>query len=235
MSAIEPVIIVLYLGLAFVLYWKAILSDFVEGWLSTEFDERKIQILSIELTRLIGFIFFGLIPFIVFFVILGRQFHHYGLFFGRLTSSVVWIGILSCIIILLNIFFCKKESILSNYPQIRIRLWSVGNILSSAITWILYLLAYEFLFRGLLFFSLEKSFGLITAVIVNVIVYFLVHLPKGISEALGSLPLGILLCIAVYHTGHFYVAFVVHSVLALSNEWLSLYYNPKMTVKFRTI
>jgi uncharacterized protein len=42
------------------------------------------------------------------------------------------------------------------------------------------------------------------------------------------LPLGIVLGIVTVQTGNIWVAFVVHVVLALSNEWFSLKAHPEM-------
>ncbi|MBK7407617.1 MAG: hypothetical protein IPJ40_05760 [Saprospirales bacterium] len=38
------------------------------------------------------------------------------------------------------------------YPQIRVAEWTFSLVLWSSLTWVLYLVGYETLFRGILFF-----------------------------------------------------------------------------------
>ena len=114
------------------------------------------------------------------------------------------------------------------YPQIRVKEWDTQLLLLSAFSWIAYLLAYEFMFRGYLLFVSVEYLGVWPAIALNIAIYALVHVPKGIKEAVGALPLGVVLGIITIQTGNIWVAFVVHIVLALSNEWFSLKAHPDM-------
>jgi membrane protease YdiL (CAAX protease family) len=114
------------------------------------------------------------------------------------------------------------------YPQIRKNEWNLKLILISAFSWILYLIAYEFLFRGYLLFVFLKYLNVWAAISLNVAIYALVHVPKGHKEAIGAIPLGLVLGIITLKTGSIWFAFGLHVVLALSNEWLSLRAHPDM-------
>ena len=72
--------------------------------------------------------------------------------------------------------------------------------------------------------------GVWPAIILNVAIYALVHVPKGIKEAVGAIPLGILLCIITLQTGSIIVALAVHIIMALGNEWFSLKAHPGMKI-----
>jgi membrane protease YdiL (CAAX protease family) len=96
------------------------------------------------------------------------------------------------------------------------------------VSWIAYLLAYEFLFRGFLFFAALPVLGLFFAIVLNTIIYALVHLYKGFKEVIWSVPLGILLCYLTYLTGTIWVAVFTHIILALSGEWFSVWAHPDM-------
>jgi membrane protease YdiL (CAAX protease family) len=93
-----------------------------------------------------------------------------------------------------------------------------------------YLFAYEFLFRGLLLFFCIEELGVVLALIVNIFLYSLVHIPKGRKETIGAIPMGIILCILTIHSGTIWMAFWIHCSLALSNEWLSIKYHPDMKI-----
>ena len=119
------------------------------------------------------------------------------------------------------------------YPQIRKKEWNFQLLLLSAFSWTAYLLAYEFMFRGYLLFISVAYLGVWPAIALNVAIYALVHVPKGYKEAFGAVPFGIVLGIITIQTGTIWVAFVVHVIMALSNEWFSLRANPEMKLKRR--
>ncbi len=128
----------------------------------------------------------------------------------------------------MNFVNCKKPDNLNLYPQIRAKEWSFNILFNSALTWILYLLVYEFMFRGFLLFIFLQYVGVWSAIALNVSIYSLVHVPKGLKEAVGALPLGIVLGIITVQTESILVALIVHIVLALSNEWFSLRVHPNI-------
>ena len=112
------------------------------------------------------------------------------------------------------------------YPQIRTPLpWGRGLLFSSAMTLVLYTLAYEIMFRGYLLFSCEKEMGAVLAIVINTSIYALVHIPKGWKETVGAFPMGIVLCWLTLETGNIWIAVIVHIALALSSEWLSIYFH----------
>lgn len=100
----------------------------------------------------------------------------------------------------------------------------------NAFTWIAYLFGYELMFRGLLLFTTVEFMGAWPAIILNTALYALVHVPKNLEETIGAIPLGLLLCLITLSTGTFWVAFGVHTCLALSNFFFSLKNHPEMRV-----
>jgi len=132
--------------------------------------------------------------------------------------------------IIINKFAAKGASNLAMYPQIRAKVWSKNLIIISAISWLAYLLGYEIMFRGVLFYNCLNEMDLFSAIIINISIYSLVHIPKGFNETIGALPMGIILCFLTWFTGSIWAAFVLHSLLALTNEWFSLKYNSEMKI-----
>ena len=70
--------------------------------------------------------------------------------------------------------------------------------------------------------------GLWPAIGLNIVLYSLVHIPKGLHEILGALPFGIILCLAAYDTGSFWIAFIAHGSQAVINEFYAIRFNPAM-------
>jgi len=149
------------------------------------------------------------------------------------TSSILWLIGISILLIAVNYLHKKSKSNLLLYPQIKESNWNPSLLLLSAVTWIAYLLAYEFLFRGLLLSSSLELMGFWPAIIINTGIYSLVHIHKGIVEGLGSVVMGLILCLLVIQTGSFWIAFFIHIVLALSNEWFSISAQTNMQFNLR--
>jgi membrane protease YdiL (CAAX protease family) len=184
----------------------------------------------ILIQRFLGLLLFGLIPMIVAARTFRLPLEGYGLNFLNAGQTLLWVVILSPVILLLNYLNASSPSNLAMYPQIREKHWSIRLLTASAMSWSAYLLAYEFMFRGFLLFSWYHAFGHEIAIAVNTSLYALVHLPKGQKETFGAIPLGIVLCLLTLHTGNIWIAVIVHIVMALSNEWMSIRAHPHIKI-----
>jgi membrane protease YdiL (CAAX protease family) len=171
---------------------------------------------------------FGVVPVLVIVLLLESPLSDYGLAAINLKESLIWAGALSLIIILFNFFNSRSHDNIKSYPQIRKKSWSFSLFFLSAVSWIVYLFSYEFLFRGFLLFSCERTFGIWLAITINVAFYAAAHIPKGMKETLAAIPFGIILCWLTLRTQTIWVAFISHAVLALSNEWFSILAHPEM-------
>lgn len=183
------------------------------------------NVINILLQRLSGVFIYGLLPLFLYLILIpGKEVSYYT---GELKAGTfTWLIPFAAIIIVMNYLNAGKKDNLEMYPEIRNSEWTGSLVLLSAVSWICYLLAYEFIFRGLLFFPALKMFGFWPAVVINMGIYSLVHVPKGVKEGVGSIFLGFILCWLVVRTGSFWIAFFIHIVLALSNEWFSIMRNP---------
>jgi len=183
---------------------------------------------SILLTRLIGFVLFGIVPIAFVFLFSENNIAFYGIQTNSINKSLWWIMPLLPVLIVVTYFNSKQKGNLSVYPQIRRTNWTRQLLFFSMSAWILYLLAYEFLFRGYLLLVSITFLGVWPAIILNIIIYSLAHFPKGIKETVMAIPFGLVLSLSVIHTGNIWVAVILHSVLALSTEWFSLKTHPEM-------
>lgn len=224
----EIFLTILVVTASFMAYFFMAKSEKMKDGFISKFGTEKTKVQWVLFERLIGVLFFGIIPLLTVYFIYDDGIQSYGISSTNLLLSMYWILGLSPLLILMNYFNSTKEDNLAMYPQIRKSEWNLQLVILSAVSWTAYLLAYEFMFRGYLLFVSVKYLGVWPAIALNIAIYALVHVPKGIKEALGALPLGIVLGIITIKTGNIWVAFVVHVVLALSNEWFSLKAHPEM-------
>jgi membrane protease YdiL (CAAX protease family) len=151
------------------------------------------------------------------------------------NSLVTLIVVIITAIITLSISWITSRSKenLATYPQIREKEWTISLLSLSAISWIAYLFAYEFMYRGFLLFSCYYAFGTWPAIIINISLYSLTHLVKNKREGIGAFFIGIVLCSLVLYVGSLWVAFYIHVIMALSNEWFSIRIHPDMNFNFK--
>jgi len=185
------------------------------------------NIKTVLVQRAWGFLFLGVLTLLLV-MAWGEEASTFGLGFNFTAAPPWWSWPLLPLVILLSYLQASSRSNLEMYPQIRIRVWSTPTLVASAISWILFLLAYEFLFRGFLLFGSLQVMGPWQAIALNVALYSLAHMYKGPGETFGSIPVGIFLCFISLNSGNIWMAMLFHTVMALSNEWFSLRAHPHM-------
>jgi len=208
---LSAVLILAVFILSFLVYWKI-------------FSAAQGNTNKILKARLSGAVLLGLIPTSVFLLTTEYTFSAIGYGYAKgsglliVTASIF----LSLLAVVLNAFNSRNPDNLIHYPQIREKLWDRKLILLNAATWVIYLIGYEMLFRGLLLFPLVDIMGVWPAVLVNAALYSVTHIPKGMNEAVGAVFLGIILCVLTLFSGSIWIAVIVHIALGLSNSFFSL-------------
>lgn len=178
--------------------------------------------------RLWGVLFLGILSLLLVYAMMPGSVVEYGLGTAFLKAPPWWVWLSLPLILILGWKQASSPSNLKLYPQIRMKVWKRSTLLLSAITWILFLVAYEFMFRGFLLFASLEVLELWQAISLNVALYALAHMYKGPGETFGAIPVGILLCWLTIHTGNIWMAVLIHCTMALSNEWFSLRAHPDM-------
>jgi membrane protease YdiL (CAAX protease family) len=186
------------------------------------------RIKVVVLQRAWGVLFLGLASLgIVVFVFQGSP-REFGLGVSFEALPPWWSLLVFPLILLAGYFSARSPSNLDHYPQIRIEYWTLGTLLVSAVSWIVFLVAYEFFFRGFILFSTLSVLEPWPAIALNCALYAFAHFYKGPGETFGAIPVGVLLCYLTLRTGNIWSAVTIHSVMALSNEWFSLRAHPQM-------
>ena len=226
----ESVVVLSTFMTGYCLYWFLANSSLIESFCKKHFGEEKAQSNFIISQRLIGTVFLGIFPMIIKLGILSGGLSDVGIKPIESIWTIYWILGIYVILIPLIISTSRKPDFTSVYPLIRQKKWNRKLILTNTGSWVIYLFAYEFFFRGFLLFKCIRYFGSWPAILINVSLYFSVHIPYGFWVSVGAIPLGVALCIASIHTGSMWVAFFVHLLVALLNDYTALRANPKMSV-----
>lgn len=234
-----PFMTLLLVTVVFTAYWFLFSSQKMAAWFENRYSGDEGKIKHILFAKYLGLFLLGVIPAIVFWVMYPEDYSPWKLGLRLIPEtnilSIMWILGLGLPILVLNWFAARRPKTFTMYPQIRVKEWDRSLIVRYSLAWCAYLLGYEFLFRGVLFFPLVDSIGVWPAIAVNIALYVTTHIPKGLDESIGAGPLGLVLCLITLQTGTIWVAFVVHVFLALSNSLFALKFHPEFViVKQRT-
>lgn len=190
-------------------------------------DKQGNQVL---LQRVLGLIFLGVFSVVIILFLPDWNLREYGLTFEFREPLPWWTWLLIALILILGYFTARKPANLKQYPQIRAKKWTRSMLVISSVSWVIFLVAYEFLFRGFVLFASLDIMEPAAAIALNTSVYAFAHFYKGPAETFGTIPAGILFCYLTLLTGNIWSAVVLHSLMALSNEWFSIKFHPEMSL-----
>jgi len=153
-------------------------------------------------------VYFAVLPVIVILVLRKNP-----LDFGLRPGNVkVWVSyvLLTIIIALPILFFASRSTSLARYytvPSFNAGTYSVQTII--------YLFAWEFIFRGFLLFGLKGKFKELS-ILVQMVPFVLLHLGKPELETLSTLITGIYFGWVSYRGNSFWPAFIIHVFINIS-------------------
>lgn len=202
---------------AFALYFVILYNKTaIKNRFSRYTSSKGVEIAYFLLDKMGGFVLMGLLPFCVYFFT-GKKDFLLEISGFQPLSILAWSALPCTILIAVSWFRRHNPLNHAQYPQMRLSAWSTPLVLLDLSAWIVYLIGYEFLFRGILFHASLPLMGFWAAALLNSVLYALAHLPKGRVEVIASFPFGIFLCWVTLETGSFWVACLIHISLALSN------------------
>lgn len=223
------------LTFSFLLYLYLYLSPTITNSLEAMYGEKRANAAWVILTKLAGFILLGVVPVIVIVAGVGRPLSDFGAAAFEWTPfSAGWMVGGSILVLVINILQGRRPEHYKVYPLIRYQEWTPRLLIISLVTSTLFIIGYEFMFRGFLLFSLIPITGVWLGVAINVLIYALAHIHKGLGETIGSVPFGILLCWITLESGNFWAIMVIHLTLSLSADLVALKANPAMHFVNRT-
>lgn len=148
--------------ISFVIYWFSWRSEKLSRWLIARNGEDLGSVKLIVYTKILGGLCMALLPAGAYLIAFpDTRLAEFGWMLSRetLVATVAWIiglGLLIATVIGLN---AGKPANLKHYPQIRARKWTRSMVNANLLGWAVYLLGYEALFRGVLFFPWSTKWG----------------------------------------------------------------------------
>ena len=182
-------------------------------------SERDVAIWSVILARLWGAAALGVPASLIALCVLPRYPNRLGVNLSHAGVSIVvalavWIFIWSGYTLFARIW----PRFFTGYPEIDTDSWTSGLILLNTASWIIYLIPYEFVFRGFLLFPLASAFGGTVAMLISIGHYSFAHLVKEPQEQVSTIFGGVLFSCLALATSSILGPILIHCFLAPVTE-----------------
>ena len=215
-NSIIFMIIVLFLYCYFGSY------SFFEKYFSNVNDYGYWKIIYHHLSAFVLFFVFGLI-FSKF--IIKNPLRETGLCFGNWKLGLILCAIATAVIPLLGLSTVLDEGMKGTYPLIDFNKYSSWYyILGYFGSYLLYYIGWEFLFRGIGLFNLQKG-GLspLSAILITTLISALIHTSiagfgKPMIETLSAIPAGLIFGYIAYLTKSIYYGLYMHILIGFSTD-----------------
>ena len=155
------------------------------------------------------FITLLILPVLIIRFVLKEKISSYGMKAGDWKTGVKLSLIFFIIMLPLIWFFSSSSDFVSDYPHLlSVRTnWQTFYIYETGM--LIYMFAWEFIWRGFTLFGLEEKFGYY-AVLIQMIPFVILHNGKPMAETFGAILGGIALGILAFRTRSFWYGVIVH-------------------------
>jgi len=221
-------VVILSTVIFYYIYFYFITSGSPEKFCAVIIQPARKKIVLFLLKKFSGFLILGLIPGVIYYFSLSRDFRKFGFSVDHFINNFLVIFPL-VIIIAIILFINQKANKQNNSLQINLSDWNILLFLLNAAGWIIYLVGYEFLFRGILLFECYTSFGFWPAITINVTIYSALHMVNGKDQTIGALIFGAIACYFTLSWGSVLIPVIMHISLSILSDYFSIKYNTSLS------
>ena len=218
-------ILIISVVLFYYLYYYFSSSIFPKNYLKKNGNNELLLFLARKIS---GFLILGVIPLILYIIFFDFSFYKFGFTGSQLKSNFSIILILISIVALVTLIN-QKVNAQRNSLQLKLKEWTIFLFTLNSFGWIIYLIGYEFLFRGILLYECYYNFGLWPAIAINVAIYSAIHMINGKDEAFGALLFGTIACYFTLSRGTILIPIFMHISLSLFSDYFSILLNKNLS------
>jgi len=201
------------------------------NWISQKFH--NLSPYRIPMIFLTHGLFYFFIPLLT--VPLLAPSNRFGLRLGNVGTWAVDVAVAWLVLLVLILIFCRNPAFLNYYPIFKPAAYSWQMFLLFQACQVIYMLGWEFMFRGYLLFTAEKEIGAYPAIILQMLPFAYLHIGKPELETYGAVFAGLFLGIIALRANsflpcailHFSVAFTMDVFAIVNKMWyVLLWYIP---------
>lgn len=160
------------------------------------------------------------IPVIIILLVLKKKPVQFGFSVGDYKTGLYYSVIFLAVMIPIIWFVSAAPEFAARYPHLSSAKTDINKFLVFEAGMLMYMFAWEFIWRGFTLFGLEEKFGYY-AVLIQMIPFLILHNGKPALETFGAIPGGIALGILALRTRSFYYGVIVHFGVIFSIDFIS--------------
>lgn len=169
------------------------------------------------------------IPVILIKYVLKENLKDYGFTLGDkkfgIATSLLFLAVMMIVVLIVS----GSKDFLAAYPQGGKRVSeSAGNFVLYETSILIYMLGWEFFWRGFMLFGLKPKFGYYS-VFIQMIPFFILHKGKPELELFASIFAGIILGLQALRSGSFIYCWILHWLVMIAIDSLSILRSVKPT------
>ncbi|MBE5739166.1 MAG: CPBP family intramembrane metalloprotease [Clostridiales bacterium] len=196
---------------------------------SFSFFENTFNITNLDYYKIIyhntmAFVLFFLVGMLYIKFVIKKPIKQIGLGIGNWKWGLIFAGVATIIIPLVALSTTIDNGMTSTYPLIDFATYNKWwQILTYFISYLLYYIGWEFLFRGIaLQFSKEKI-GVVGAILLTTLISALIHTSIGgfgkpMIETLSAIPAGLIFGYVAYKTDSIYYSLYAHALIGFLTD-----------------
>ncbi len=164
-----------------------------------------------------------IVPVFIIKLILKEKLSDYGLKFGDIKFGLITAGIFLAFMLPVVWIVSASKEFASTYPQGGAALRDNFTLfILYELSILVYMLGWEFLWRGYFLFGLKEKFGYY-AIFIQMIPFFILHRGKPDLELFASIFAGLILGVQALRANSFIYAWILHWIVMLSIDSISIF------------
>ncbi|MBN2414236.1 CPBP family intramembrane metalloprotease [bacterium] len=165
-----------------------------------------------------AFFLMFLIPFMVVRTAFRTGLRELGLRTGDLRYGLRFLAVAAPLFLLSAYLGSADPAMQAEYPLAGSSMTHAPLFLAVELFYLIYYFSWEFLFRGLMLFGLEKRFGAAAAILIQTIPSAIVHIGKPASESFAAIFAGLLFGFLAVRTRSFLYPLILHAVIGIGTD-----------------
>lgn len=158
-----------------------------------------------------------IIPLFIIKFLLKEKIISYGLKFGDYKTGLKFFTIFSVCILAVTFFLSQIPEFAKNYPFLKSAKYDWKTFIIFETAALVYMFAWEFIWRGFMLFGLEEKFGM-NAILIQMLPFVILHNGKPFVETLSAIIGAILLGYIAIRTRSIFYGVAIHFILFFSMD-----------------
>ncbi len=167
------------------------------------------------------FLVFFIVPLLIILFMFREKPLEFGLRWGDHKKGLQYTFIAAFIMIPALWFVSAQPDFVKTYPQLKMARTDYSILLIYEFGMMLYMFAWEFVWRGYTLFGLKPRFG-VYAIFIQLIPFVILHNGKPALETFSSIAGGLALGILAYRTRSFLYGFIIHFIIMFFIDLFSM-------------